>query len=177
MEEESPLRQRPRPRGSWVSTHKLLGAPTGAGRAANAFAPAPKGMWSRLLLSRKRESRPPSRAPGLAGCPLRRRRNNALLPQRRKGLAGAVRVGAAGQAEPSSQVVVPPFGPQRPLAGESSPVASLGPTCTATRRRAGRGLPLGSPGTSLCRRRTDQAGEDGSSKAFELEARAAKPPS
>lgn len=72
--------------------------------------------------------------------------------------------------------MAPPFGSQRPPARDGYLIASWGPTCVATQRAAGRERPLGPDRTSLYRGPTDQGGEGGSSRAFELIARAASPP-
>lgn len=148
-----------------------------------------KIIWSRWFLSRKRESRPPfrhsaNRLPSFldrrsrtAGSSLRRRDNNALLPARRKGLAGAGGVMAEERAELSGWVAAPPFGPQCLPAGDGAPVASWGPTCVATRRGLGWGRPFGPRGTSIHRSLTSWGGEGWSSRAFEWGARAARPPS
>lgn len=120
--------------------------------------PPPKRTWSCLLLSRERESRPPSRAsghrprpppapsgPGRTGAEPSRLSTEAAAQQCRPpcaqeglagGRAGAGGVVAAGRAGRSDQVATSPLGSQCPPAGDGAPVASSG--LRASRHGGGR---------------------------------------
>lgn len=137
--------------------HKPLRVPPALGVPPQLYRPPhTKRMWSCLLLSRKRESRPPSRAsvhrprPSLAPSargrtgarapPARHRGDRATMPSSLRA-GGGWRAGAGGvvvaeRAERSDQVATSPFGSQCPPAGDGAPVASSG--LRASRRGGGR---------------------------------------